>query len=98
MDSSHVHIRYCKVWIRGACFNGVTDPGDTLSCQARGMDLILPVPDGIGMKIRKNAASPTENEMKRQAQEQFWATAKQSYDQISSFLKGEFSVESVRML
>ncbi|KAL7541148.1 hypothetical protein ACHAXR_012883 [Thalassiosira sp. AJA248-18] len=87
-------------------FPGATDSGDTLSCQAGGMDLCLTVPGNLGRKIRHHSETESSNsnegvgqltsEGVSQTIEQFWMVAKQCYDQTSSFLKGSDAVKSVQ--
>jgi len=90
-------------------FPGASDAGDTLSCQAGGMDLMLgPLPDHLGSRIRhhirtlpsngnESSRQSTTSEERNEAMDEFWNVAKQSYDQTSSFLKGGDAVQSVRM-
>ena len=79
-------------------FPGATDPGDTLSCQASGMDLLVgPLPDFLGRTIRNISKDNQSNEDKEHIMDIFWKVAKQSLDQTSSFLKGGDAIESVRL-
>ncbi|KAL3783116.1 hypothetical protein HJC23_012452 [Cyclotella cryptica] len=70
-------------------FHGASDPGDTLSCQAGSMDLILgPLPDFLGKGIRSHSRSSLDK---------FWKVAKQCFDQTSSYLKSGDAIEAVRL-
>ncbi|KAL7481621.1 hypothetical protein ACHAW6_007299 [Cyclotella cf. meneghiniana] len=70
-------------------FNGASDPGNTLSCQAGAMDLMLePLPDFLGRSIRSRSRSSLD---------QFWKVAKQCFDQTSSYLKSGDAIEAVRL-
>ncbi|KAL7469410.1 hypothetical protein ACHAXS_009876 [Conticribra weissflogii] len=82
-------------------FSGATDPGDTLSCQAGSMDLLVgPLPDFLGRKIRsvgKIDGSVTSVEEKEEAMDAFWRVAKQSYEQTASYLKKGDAIEALRL-
>jgi len=82
-------------------FSGATDPGDTLSCQAGSMDLLVgPLPDFLGRKIRsigKKEGGETNAKEKEEAMDDFWKVAKQSYEQTASYLKWGDAIEAVRL-
>jgi hypothetical protein len=70
-------------------FSGASEPGNTLSCQAGAMDLMLePLPDFLGKSIRSRSRSSLD---------QFWKVAKQCFDQTSSYLKSGDAIEAVRL-
>ncbi|EED92604.1 predicted protein [Thalassiosira pseudonana CCMP1335] len=96
-DENHREQRVYKVLqsLDTRRFAGASDVGNTLSCQAGGMDLYLgPMQDCLGRDIREyfKCSTGIKNPV-----EAFWTLAKQSFDQTSSFLKSGQAIESVRL-
>jgi len=70
-------------------FGAKIDKGETISCQAGSMDLILgPVPDHRGEHLRSLSSADCAS---------FWDIAKESFVQTSRFIKSKMPEEAVRI-